>query len=135
MEEITTNAKIVTLDGTEMHVHFSSAFPYFWLRNDGSTTVQMSISPNISEGKDGVIEVLAGSSAGTMHGYNATSNDLYLLGSGRVQIMGTYTPENPFKFAGKGGGSNESGNGNIGKNFISVVLYGGKIVNIEEALL
>lgn len=103
MEEITTNAKIVTLDGTEMHVHFSSAFPYFWVRNDGTGAVLMSISPNISEGKDGVIEVIAGSSAGTMHGYNATSNDLYLLGSGKVQIMGTYTPENPFKQARKGG--------------------------------
>lgn len=103
MEEITTNAKIVTLDGTELHVHFTSAFPYFWLRNDGSSTVLMSISPNISEGGDGVIEVLAGSSAGTMHGYAATRNDLYLLGSGRVQIMGTYTPENPFRKARKGG--------------------------------
>lgn len=103
MEEITTNAKIVTLDGTEMHVHFSSAFPYFWVLNLGDGTVLMSVSPNISEGKDGVIEVIAGSSAGTMHGYNATSNDLYLIGSGKVQIMGTYTPENPFKQARKGG--------------------------------
>lgn len=104
MEEITSNTKMVTLTGGEIQVHFSSAFPYFWVRNDGSGTVLMSLSPNIEEGKDGVIEVLAGSSAGTMHGFNDTRNDLYISGSGKVQVMGTYTPENPFKTAGKGGG-------------------------------
>ena len=110
MVEITTNTKTLELNGEEVHVHFTSGFPYFWLRNDGSYTVQMSLSPNISEGKDGVIEVPAGSSAGTMHGFNDTSNDLYLLGKGKVQVMGTYTPENPFRKARKGGGGNAGSN-------------------------
>lgn len=105
MEEITTNTKMLELTGEEVHVYFTSAFPYFWLMNAGGSTVLMSVHPNIEEGKDGVIEVLAGSSAGTMHGYNATRNDFYILGSGKVQIMGTDAPENPFRNARKGGGN------------------------------
>ena len=110
MEEITTNTKTLELTGDEIRVHFTSAFPYFWVRNDGSGTVLMSLSPNIEEGNDGVIEVLAGSSAGTMHGFNDTRSDLYLLGSGKVQVMGTYTPENPFRKARKGGEENAGSN-------------------------
>lgn len=125
MEEITTNAKELTLDGTEVHVHFTAGFPYFWVRNDSGGTVLMSLSPNISEGKDGVISVLVGSSAGTMHGFNGTQNDLYLLGSGKIQIMGTGSAHNPFKTAGKGGGD--------GVNKISQCLYGH--VLITDALV
>lgn len=104
MEEIQTNAKELTLNGTEIHVHFVSGYPYFWVRNDGSETAFMSLFPNISEGKDGVISVLAGSSAGTMHGFDNTRQDLYIFGSGKIMVMGTYTPENPFKSRSKGGG-------------------------------
>lgn len=100
---ITTNTKTLKLTGEEVHIHFTAGFPYFWLRNDGNWTVLMSLSPNIEEGKDGVIEVLAGSSAGTMHGFNDTRNDFYISGSGKVQIMATHTPENPFRNARKGG--------------------------------
>lgn len=103
MELIKSNAKEITLTGEEVHVKFASAYPYFWVRNDGGETVLMSLSPNISEGGDGVVSVLAGGSAGTMHGFNSTRSDLYLSGSGKVQVMGTYTPENPFRNAGKGG--------------------------------
>lgn len=105
MIKITTNTKSLELTGEETHVHFTTAFPYFWLRNDSSGTVLMSLSPNIEEGGDGVISVLAGSSAGTMHGYNSTCNDLYLSGRGKVQVMGTHTPENPFRNCRKGGDS------------------------------
>lgn len=105
METITSNTKTLELTGEEVHVHFTAGFPYFWVRNDGSGTVLISLSPNISEGKDGVIEVLAGSSAGTMHGFNDTRNDFYISGSGKVQVMATHTPENPFRKAQKGGGN------------------------------
>ena len=125
MITIETNAKSLELTGEEVHIHFTAGFPYFWLRNDGSDTVQMSLSPNISEGKDGVISVLVGSSAGTMHGFNGTQNDLYLLGSGKIQIMGTGSAHNPFKTAGKGGGD--------GVNKISQCLYGH--VLITDALV
>lgn len=106
MVEITSNTKTLELTGDEVHVRFTAGFPYFWVRNDSSGTVLMSVSPNIEEGKDGVIEVPAGSSAGTMHGFNSTSNDLYLLGSGKVQVMATHSPENPFRKAQKGGDGN-----------------------------
>ena len=106
MVEIQSNTKSFELTGEEVHIHFTAGFPYFWLRNDGSDTVQMSLSPNISEGKDGVISVLAGSSAGTMHGFNSTRQDMYISGSGKVQVMATHTPENPFRNARKGGGEN-----------------------------
>ena len=108
MITIETNAKSLELTGEEVHVHFTAGFPYFWLRNDGNDTVLISLSPNISEGKDGVISVLAGSSAGTMHGFNSTRQDMYISGSGKVQVMATHTPENPFRNARKGGGD---GNG------------------------
>lgn len=120
MVEITSNTKPLELTGEEVHVHFASAFPYFWLRNDGSGTVMMSLSPNIEAGKDGVIKVLVGSSAGTMHGFEGTRSDLYLLGSGAVQVMGTYSAHNPFKQGGKGGGS--------GVNKISQCLYGEALI-------
>lgn len=106
MIPIKTNTKSVTLTGEEIHLHFSSAYSNFWVRNDGSGTLLMSLSPNISEGKDGVIEVPAGSSAGTMHGFEGSRNDLYLLGSGKVQVMGTFSADSPFKTAGKGGEGN-----------------------------
>ncbi len=126
MEIITTNAKTVELTGEEVHVHFTAGFPYFWLRNDSSGTVLMSLSPNIEEGKDGVIEVLAGSSAGTMHGFDDTRHDFYILGSGKVQIMATHTPENPFRNVQKGGGSS------FGEFLIKDVLIGTKY---EEATI
>lgn len=126
METITTNAKPIELTGEETQVHFSSAFPYFWVRNDGSSTVLMSVSPNIEEGKDGVIEVLAGSSAGTMHGYNDTRSDFYILGSGKVQIIATYTPENPFRKARKGGEITGGGNAKI---ILKATMEGSEMLN------
>ena len=128
-EEINTNTKRVELNGEEIHIHFSSTYSHFWVRNDGKSTVLMSLSPNISEGKDGVIEVPAGSSAGTEQGTNNRKQDLYIIGNGKVQVMGTEAPNNPFKEDVKGGGNSD---GSIDKNFISNLLYGGIIVE-EEA--
>lgn len=113
MVQIKSNALATDLAGEEVQVRFASAYPYFWVRNDGGGTVLMSLSPGIAAGGDGVIEVLAGSSAGTMHGFNDTRNNFYISGSGRVQIMATFTPENPFRNAGKGGESDDILNGNV----------------------
>ena len=106
MIPITTNAINVELAGKEVHIRFPAKSPYFWLKNLGNSTVRMSLSPNISEGGDGVIEVSAGSSAGTMQGYNNLKMDLYILGSGKVQIMSTEAPNNPFDNDAKGGEGN-----------------------------
>ncbi|MCM1328848.1 MAG: hypothetical protein NC253_05340 [Ruminococcus sp.] len=112
MELIKSNAKEIALTGEEVHVKFASAYPYFWVRNDGNGAVLMSLSPGISEGGDGVVKVLAGSSAGTMHG-NFAHDSLYLSGAGTVQVMATMSAHNPFKCAGKGG----EGNYDYGVNF------------------
>ena len=118
MEEITSNTKAIELTGVVVHVHFTSGIPFFWLRNDSGGTVLMSLSPDIEEGGDGVIEVLAGGSAGTMHGFYGTRSDLYILGSGKVQVMGTHSAHNPFKTAEKGGGNG------VDSKHISQCLYG-----------
>lgn len=126
MITIETNAKSLELTGEEVHIHFTAGFPYFWLRNDGSDTVQMSLSPNISEGKDGVISVLEGSSAGTMHGFNSTRQDMYVSGSGKVQVMATHTPENPFRNARKGGENN---------GFATAIVFGALIPEISKTIV
>lgn len=102
MITIETNAMEINLPDGETQVRFTAGYPYFWLRNDSSDTVLISLSPNIAEGKDGVISIPAGSSNGTMHGHRL--NDLYISGSGKVMVMGTGSADNPFKSAGKGGG-------------------------------
>lgn len=114
MITITTNAKPLELSGEEIHVRFEAGFTYCWVRNDGDNTVMISLYPNISEGKDGVVEIPAGSSAGIERDYRSTALDLYLLGSGKVQIMGTGSAHNPFKSKSKGGGD---GGGVISKVF------------------
>lgn len=101
MITIETNAMEIELTGGELQVRFTAGYPFFWVRNDNSNTVRISLSPNISDGKDGVITIPAGSSNGTMHGYRL--NDLYISGSGKVMVMGTGSAHNPFKLRGKGG--------------------------------
>lgn len=101
MTTIETNAMELELTGGELQARFTAGYPFFWVRNDSSDTVRISLSPNISDGKDGVITIPAGSSNGTMHGYRL--NDLYISGSGKVMVMGTGSAHNPFKLRGKGG--------------------------------
>lgn len=110
MTTIETNAMEIELTGGELQVRFTAGYPDFWVRNDSSDTVRISLSPNISDGKDGVISIPAGSSNGTMHGYRL--NDLYISGSGKVMVMGTGSAHNPFKSRGKGGDNGFSGDYN-----------------------
>ena len=98
---VTKNSTTITLTGTEQTVQFDRAYPYFWVQNLGDSDVSISIDSGIVAGADGVITVPAGGSCCTMHGYNA--DRLYLLGSGRVQVMGTGSAFNPFKTSWKGG--------------------------------
>ena len=110
MITIETNAMELELTGGELQVRFTAGYPFFWVRNDSSDTIRISLSPGISEGKDGVITISAGSSNGTMHGYRL--NDLYISGSGKVMVMGTGSAHNPFKSRGKGGDNGFSGDYN-----------------------
>lgn len=98
---IETRNATVALSGTEKAVEFAAAYNYFYIKNDSSDTVYVSMSPNITAGADGVFAVDAGGSCGTAHGYPATK--LYLLGTGSVQVCGTGSADNPFKSASRGG--------------------------------
>lgn len=98
---IETRNATVALSGTEKAVEFAAAYNYFYIKNDSSDTVYVSMSPNITAGADGVFAVDAGGSCGTAHGYPA--NKLYLLGTGSVQVCGTGSADNPFKSALRGG--------------------------------
>lgn len=124
MVMLKTNTQTITLDGSEQEVRFNRNYPYFWVQNQGSSDVLMGIDSGITEGKDGVIVVPAGGSACTMHGYN-NRNRFYLLGSGKVQVMGTSSAHNPFKAARKGGdGGMMTACGEYGTNLIDTVLCG-----------
>ena len=98
---VTKNSTTITLTGTEQTVQFDRNYNYFWVQNLGDSDVFVSMDSGIVEGADGVIMVPAGGSCCTMHGYPA--DKLYLLGSGRVQVMGTGSAFNPFKTSWKGG--------------------------------
>lgn len=97
------NATTVTLTGSEVTVEFDKNYTYFWLNNIGDSAVYASMKPDVTADKDGVITVLSGTAAGTMHGYGA--DKLYLNGSGKVQVIGTYSAFCPFKVGVKGGDS------------------------------
>lgn len=126
MIEISTNTISVPLNGTEERIRFVSAYPYFWVRNDGAENIYISVYSDISEGKDGVIEIPAGSSAGTMHGIR--KHNLYVKGNGKVQTMGTVENKNPFKQILKGGDNSNSG------TLFSIGLYG-FLPPIEDVLI
>lgn len=100
---VTKNSTTITLTGAEQTVQFDRAYPYFWVQNLGDSDVFVSMDSGIIAGTDGVITVPAGGSCGTMHNYTANADRLYLLGSGRVQVMGTGSAFNPFKTSWKGG--------------------------------
>ncbi|MGN1119380.1 MAG: hypothetical protein ACI4Q4_03410, partial [Oscillospiraceae bacterium] len=86
---VTKNSTTVTLTDEEQTVQFDRPYPYFWIQNLGDSDVLISMDSGIVEGADGVITVPAGGSCGTMHGISA--DRLYLLGSGKVQVMGTHS--------------------------------------------
>ena len=95
------NATTVTLTGSEVTVEFDKNYTYFWVNNIGDSAIYASMKPDVTADKDGVITILSGTAAGTMHGYGA--DKLYLNGSGKVQVIGTYSAFCPFKVGVKGG--------------------------------
>lgn len=119
MITIYTNAKEINLTEEVTHVRFEAGYPYFWVRNDGENAVLISLSPNVSEGADGVISVPAGNADGTMHGYR--QHDLYIKGSGKVMAMGTTSAHNPFKPAPKGGEISGAGWISLGEKYVKKI--------------
>ena len=104
MEKIVSSGEqdcTVELDGTECAVVFSSNYRCFTVQNETADDIYISVSPNISAGKDGVRRIGAGASGAIAHG---TKNTLYILGSGSVQVTASDSPGNFFKPAPAAGG-------------------------------
>lgn len=91
--------KTITLSGAEVEVAFSGANA--WLRNDGTGTIYAGKAAGVSAGADGVVAVPAGGSA-PVYGANG---QVFLLGTGSVQLIGSDYSANPFKTSAQTGGS------------------------------
>ena len=91
--------KTITLSGAEVEVAFSGANA--WLRNDGTGTIYAGKAAGVSAGADGVVAVPAGGSA-PVYGANG---QVFLLGTGSVQLIGSDYSANPFKTSAQSGGS------------------------------
>lgn len=89
----------VTLAGSEAEAQFSGANA--WLRNDGTGTIYAGKAAGVSAGADGVVAVPAGGSA-PVYGANG---QVFLLGTGSVQLIGSDYSANPFKTSAQAGGS------------------------------
>ena len=101
MKQIVTSGEqdcTVQLDGTECAVVFSSNYRCFTVQNDTAGDIYISISPNITAGKDGVRRVASGASSSLAHGRN-NIDTLYILGTGSVQVTASDSPGNFFKSA------------------------------------
>ena len=104
MEKIVSSGEqdcTVELDGTECAVVFSSNYKCFTVQNETADDIYISVSPNISAGKDGVRRIGTGASGAIAHG---AKNTLYILGSGSVQVTASDSPGNFFKPAPAAGG-------------------------------
>ena len=104
MEKIVSSGEqdcTVELDGTVCAVVFSSNYKCFTVQNETADDIYISVSPNISAGKDGVRRIGTGASGAIAHG---AKNTLYILGSGSVQVTASDSPGNFFKPAPAAGG-------------------------------
>lgn len=120
------NVTTVELSGLTK-VQFDKEYNYFFVNNMSGGDVLMS-TDLIVEGADGVITIPDGASYGTMHGY--ATDTVYVKGSGKVQVMGTYSAFNPFKLAVKGGeiktavGTNISAKNSVKFPLLGLDVYG-----------
>lgn len=101
---ITTQETTVAVSGLTT-VEFDRRYPFYGIRNDGSSPVQVSTSnTECTAGADGVVTVAKDSSfviANCGDKFNGTM--LYLNGNGNVTVVGQYSDSNRFKVAKKGG--------------------------------
>lgn len=93
------NTKTVILAGAEQEVKLSGH--NCDIRNDGTDTVYASGEPNITAGADGVISIPSGQAVKLL----GCNGNIYLLGTGSVQLCGNDYAEQVFKYAPAGGGS------------------------------
>ena len=123
--------KTVILGGTEYEANFETTHTRHWVQNMSDNEVLASLSGGISEGKDGVLTVLPG-------GISRLRSDvgvkkIYLLGTGKVQIIPTDNDLCPsFKMA-SGGGDSGSGEATSYKILTGTVTPGPQDTQITFA--
>ena len=126
-----SNVKTIDLTGEETEVNFEQKFMCFWVQNMGSGDVYASIDAGVAPDKDGVIFIGAGASARVSAADLSQKDRLYITGSGKVQVMGSYSDECPFTRKKKGGdGNNVLAEYSLTENFDG---YGCDIFNIGSA--
>lgn len=91
--------KTLFLNGKEVQTRISGAFTA--IRNDSADVLYLSETSGIVPDADGVISVPAGCSVTI----NDDEKNVYLLGNGKVILMGMYSDSNPFKTSAQSGGS------------------------------
>ncbi|MGN1137076.1 MAG: hypothetical protein ACI4SF_12765 [Oscillospiraceae bacterium] len=95
--------KTVTLTaGTPVKVKFLESYPFCWIDNKTSGDVYASVGGTPEADKDGTYTITAGSQLRISGG--AFSDNLTLLGEGKVQVIASGIASCPFKSAQGGGG-------------------------------
>lgn len=105
MANLTKNIGTVTLSGTVEKVTLPAGYGWVWVKNMSEGDIFAGLSEDISEGADGVMTIPAGE-CGRIQA--DSSREIYLMGTGNVQIIGQSYADCPFKSAAKGGGSGGS---------------------------
>ncbi len=100
MATLTKSIGTVTLSGTAEKVTLPAVYGWVWVKNMSDSDIFAGLSDNISEGADGVLTIPSGE-CGRIQG--DSSREIYLLGSGDVQVVGQNYADCPFKAGGKGG--------------------------------
>ncbi len=98
--------KTITLTGSETAVKFDKQYPYFWARNLGESDVYMSVKPGIIPDSDSVIFIPTGGGASTE--YVGQVDNLFFLGSGKIEVSAQFNGICPF-FKSRKGGVEKSG--------------------------
>ncbi len=97
--------KTITLTGEETAVKLDKQYPYIWVQNLGESDVYMSVRPGIVPDADGVRVVPVGGGKST--GDVGQTDTLYLLGSGKVEVIPQFDASCPgFNPKRKGGDNN-----------------------------
>lgn len=97
--------KTINLTGEETKVEFDGSFAYVECNNLGDNEVLLSTVPNFKRGDDDVAIIKAGNSVTVGDLGIPKIKQVYLNGSGEVQLIGKGFSESSFKSAGKGGGN------------------------------
>lgn len=128
-----SNVKTIILSGKETKVDFGQRFTCFWVRNMGNSAVYASTETGVEPEADGVVTIDARASARVMAADLSKNCSLYLMGSVKVQVVGSDFMDCPFKNGGEGGGSGSGGGGGSTINIAEKITSESTIEEIASA--